>query len=167
MKFSQINHPPILFGPTPFWHLRVAQLGVQIMPTTLILETPRPPPPPPTTLPPPPPPDFWTFLRLSVLCKLTTNLFQGSHETQHEAINKPLKSRFVIFFLFYCMYIFISVILIFRNQVRYMMLNGCNFWCTRIQFNSFIDFSTIYSIVILTSDLSCYWLKGYVLSCAK
>ena len=116
MKFAQNNHPPILFGPTPFWHLRVAQLGVQIMPTTLILD-----------IPAPPPPDFWTFLRLSVLCKLTTNLFQGSHETQHEAINKPLKSRFVIFFLFYCMYIFISVILIFRNQVRYMMLNGCNF----------------------------------------
>ena len=44
MKFAQNNHPPILFGPTPFWHLRVAQLGVQIMPTTLILDTPRPPP---------------------------------------------------------------------------------------------------------------------------
>ena len=64
--------------------LSLCQLGVQIMPTTLILA--------------PPPPDFRTFLRPCILCKLTTNLFQGSHETQHEAINKPLKSRFVIFF---------------------------------------------------------------------
>ena len=60
-------------------------------------------------------------------------------------------------------YLFHRCILIFRNQVRYIMWNGCNFWC--MYNNSTHSLTSPQSqdrIVILTPDLSCYWLKSYV-----